>query len=353
LTGSPFPLASAFLRWKYLDNPYYHEPSIYLALAQDRVVGMRGVCGGNWEASGQDPTLLLVGVDTGLDPDFRDGSLYRDLNEFAFADLASRGHHAIISLSPTAEAYLAAVMTMGWKGIGSLAYKVRSDRPMTATRAPTGSGWLRARVAGVARRVPPLINFVRSRRKRAPFARFDSHAARVTLPRHLTVSSTPAPELMEDLVEGIGTEGRIRHSRDVRYLTWRYKNPSHSYRFLYWGKGALDGYLVLMRGSSNQPTYIVDWEAADPEVAGSLLDAVTGTGAFTDLRTWGVGVPSVRLDILARAGFTEPVVDESSRHAGRFIVRALDSGRPALEIGDRRLDRVTDWDLRMIYSSAF
>lgn len=352
--GYPLARTSAFLRWKYVDNPYDSEPGIYLALQGDRVVGMRGVCGGKWEADGQAPELLLTGVDTGLHPEHRDGSLYRELNEFTFADLASRGHHRIISLSPTPEAYLAAVLTLGWKGIGSLGYLVRTQDSATSGAGTSQKG-MRVRLGSVARRISPAMSLVRWRRKRAPFNRFDKQMSRLTDDRHVWTSDTPKADLMADLVERIGTDRRIRHVRDTTYLNWRYRNPANPYRFLYWGTDSLEGYLALMKGTTTGPAYILDWEATDPEVASALLNAIVHSNAFPHLRIWGVNLPAIRREMLTDAGFAEPPASETSRHADRFIVRALgtDSPEQAFAMGNKRLDQVADWDLRMVYSTAF
>ena len=214
---------------------------------------------------------------------------------------------------------------------------------------------MRARLGAVTRQLPPVMDVVRWSRTRAPFSVIDRRVSRLRSSPHLRVSDAPDPELMADLVERIGTDGRIRHVRDVTYLSWRYRNPAASYRFLYWGRNPLRGYLVLRSASRTAPTSIVDWEAVDPEVAGALVDVAVVAGGLPNLRIWGTSLSPTALEILKNAGFGEPVVNQASRYADRIIVRSLGDGAPenTFEIGSRRFDRISDWDLRMVYSSAF
>src|SRR5687767_6339979 len=50
LWSSDTALNTRYLEWKYERNPYVREPLIYLALAGDEVVGMRGFHGARLEA---------------------------------------------------------------------------------------------------------------------------------------------------------------------------------------------------------------------------------------------------------------------------------------------------------------
>ena len=65
--------------------------------------------------------------------------------------------------------------------------------------------------------------------------------------RPVTVSREPRPTEMAGLIAGLSWDGRMRHVRNADYLTWRFRNPLHEYRFLFWDDDALRGYLVLQR----------------------------------------------------------------------------------------------------------
>ena len=54
---------AAILEWKYENNPYLDDVLLYVALCDDRVVGMRGMFGGTWETGAlgeQYPGLAAV-----------------------------------------------------------------------------------------------------------------------------------------------------------------------------------------------------------------------------------------------------------------------------------------------------
>ena len=48
--GSSLALNDAYFRWKYEQNPYAPEIRIHLAFQGERLVGMRGFFGTQWEA---------------------------------------------------------------------------------------------------------------------------------------------------------------------------------------------------------------------------------------------------------------------------------------------------------------
>jgi hypothetical protein len=57
---------------------------------------------------------------------------------------------------------------------------------------------------------------------------------------------------MAELVARRPWDGRIRHLRDAEYFAWRFRDPLHDYRFLYWDDGGLRGYPVLQRYVSDR-----------------------------------------------------------------------------------------------------
>ena len=68
LWGPDLALNAAYLTWKYEQNPYLDEPLIYLALENERVVGMRGFYGTQWQIgrSGQIVVLPCTGLVRGM-----------------------------------------------------------------------------------------------------------------------------------------------------------------------------------------------------------------------------------------------------------------------------------------------
>ena len=58
LWGPDLVLNTAYLTWKYEQNPYLDEPLIYLALQNERVVGMRWLFGAQWEIGPSGQTVI-------------------------------------------------------------------------------------------------------------------------------------------------------------------------------------------------------------------------------------------------------------------------------------------------------
>jgi GNAT superfamily N-acetyltransferase len=67
-----------YLSWKYENNPYLDERLIYLILADERVVGMRGAWGSSWQMGQEGEALPVACVgDLVIEPEHRDKGLYK------------------------------------------------------------------------------------------------------------------------------------------------------------------------------------------------------------------------------------------------------------------------------------
>jgi len=163
---------------------------------------------------------------------------------------------------------------------------------------------------------------------------------------------------MAELVSRIGHDGRIRHVRDHQYLSWRYRNPLHRYLFLYWKEKDLEGYLVLQQYVSEySPSMvrvnIVDWEATSLRVRAGLLRAATRLTPFADLNIWTSTLGNGTKKLLRDVGFG-PVQEVASMDQEQpcLLVRSVRADEPAAgwSLGNRRLQDMADWDIRMIYS---
>src|SRR4029453_7700976 len=89
-----------YLAWKYERNPYVSEPLMYLAMAGDRAVGMRGMIGSCWEAgTGSERFVVPCAEDFVIAPEHRSRGLFPRIMRVAVDDLAARGHACAFSLS--------------------------------------------------------------------------------------------------------------------------------------------------------------------------------------------------------------------------------------------------------------
>jgi GNAT superfamily N-acetyltransferase len=326
---------AAYFEWKYLDNPYLHEVLICVGLCQGRVVAMRGLFGAMWEADdGTSPRLLPCADDFVVAPEHRNRGAARQLLETSLDVAAHRGLPFALSLSASPVTFVAS-LAAGWRSAGSYQPLRREGR------AP--SGWSRG--------------LDRLRRHGSPgvFDRLERIGGPAGTP--ITLARAPRPEAMAGLIRRLPWNGRIRHLRDARYLEWRFRNPLHAYRFLFWEEDGLQGYLVLQRYLSEladpQVVNISDWEAANDEVRSALLAAAVEWGEFACLRTWTAGASESVCALLRRHEFRADS-DGAGLRAGGLLVRRLDpvtTSGPCL-LGRRNLLDLGDWDMRMLYSMA-
>jgi hypothetical protein len=351
LWSSDPALNDAYFAWKYESNPYIGEPLFQLAYRGRELVGVRGTCGTAWQAgAGDTPIVVPYPDDFVIAPHARNSGVFREIMRASIADLASRGHAYVLNLSAGRVTAFGSLQA-GWRRVFGMAPFVRRSSSGEIRRG------LRRRVA--ARRFLWRLEeapAMWSRRERHPFAQLDrrgSSAEDAGDPVRLRRS--PEPGRMAALVSCLAHDGRLRHVRDERYLTWRYANPVSEYRFLLWGEEPLEGYLVLQRYRTGHPSpgrvNVVDWEAASDRVLHGLLSRAVAWGDCPTLVCWTATLPAARLAALDAFEFrSEPV---NGHHETSLLVRCTDE-RPAEEwqLGDRPLLDPASWDLRMVYSMA-
>ena len=348
LWGSDSSRNAAYFRWKYADNPYFDEVVVRLALCDGRVVGMRGMIGTAWQV--EEPSmrhLLPCTEDSVVAPQHRQRQLASQLLKALVADGARRGFPFAISLT-AGPVTLIGSLAAGWRSPGSYqsAWRTRA--------APRLVERLRHR----ARRLPGygrLAAALEARQTRRLFHCLDRAGGRSA--GRVTLARTARPQEMAELVARLPWDGRIRHLRDAEYLAWRFGNPLHEYRFLFWDDGGLQGYLVLQRYLSERAdrgcVNITDWEAADERIRSGLLETALTWGRFARLHVWTVGVSDSIRTLLSDHGFAggETAVRVQS---GGLLVCRLGEAPPDTPwtVGRRNLLNIADWDLRMLYSMA-
>jgi hypothetical protein len=362
LWGRSLASNRAYLRWKYLENPYLSDPLIYVIRLGDEVVGMRGMYGTRWDVPGLDRAPILpCAADSGIRTDHRDSGLFGDFTAFALADLKDRGYRFVINLSATPANYVTSIMTMGWRKIGSYDPIIRSKRPPGEpgpTRRPAvrpANGNRLAQRLKESKRVSAAVRSLRSLRKSAlgrdPFSELDGHISRADA-GPVAISRVPRPDLMETLAAPPGSPPAIRHARDATYVSWRYGNPQANYRFLFHGRREPAAYFVLQGTARNSGFHLVDW-AGEPEPFGDLLDATISLGNPAQFSTWGATTPDAIRCHLSRAGFESSRSGPMARWGG-FIAHALsDDTTSDWSLGSRGLLDLDNWDLRMILSDRF
>jgi len=344
-------LNTAYFEWKYERNPYVNVPLIYLAMHDGRAVGMRGFFGMQWEGGiPSQKSIVLYADDFVIAPEHRNRGLMVKIMAAAFEDLAKRGYQYACNLSAGPMTFLTALAT-GWHSVGSM-------RPMRR------KSWRAARGVRRITRLPMLSRWIKgpldqgTDNKRWSLADIDARRVRRTLRGTPWISFEDAPrcEAMAELVERIGGSGGIRQVRDRKYFGWRFQNPLRQYRFLFWAKTRLEGYLVLQEYLSyadNDVVNIVDWEATSVAVQAELLQAAIKLTSGRNLIVWSVSLPPQTTALLEKTGFKlEPQPQGAAQERRALLVRPI---RDEALDGDwlfagRRLLDMRNWDLRMLYS---
>ena len=348
LWSSDTSLNTAYLEWKYEQNPYLDIIPIYLVWHGAELVAMRGFYGSVWEAGRPRQEFpIYCADDLVIAPGHRNRGLFTRINKAAFEDLSAGGERFAVTLSGGRTTVLGS-LTMGWKSIG-VTQQVRRE---------SSGAVLARRVRRVIGAVPVLRKYSRwwpAPWERDQFAHLDAKAAGVSSAAGgVRLARTPNVDAMAGLVEALGMDGRLRHVRDAAYFAWRFRNPMHEYRFLYAGASRLTGYLVLRRSLSDRfdqiSTYISDWEASDPSVKEELLRTAIRWGGFSHMIAWAATLPADAREMLDRAGFVDS--GASARGMPCVLVRPVRGGRPeaAWTIAGLPLLDLASWELRMLYS---
>lgn len=326
---------AAYLRWKYADNPYLDEVLIRVALCDGRAVAMRGLFGALWEVDDAHTRHVLPYADDFVvAPEHRNSGVAGQVMKAALDAGAERGFPFAVSLSAGAVTFVNS-LAAGWRSAGSYQSVWRTLHP---TR------WVRC-----DGEVP------RASAPRPLFDRLDRAGQGVG---RVSLSREPQPRAMADLIGRLPWDGRIRHVRDVAYLTWRFRNPLHAYRFLFWEEGGLQGYLVLQGYLSERADQscanIVDWEAADEHVRAGLLLRALDWGGFARVHMWTVNASEPVRALLREHDFAAADAAGVRARSSGLLVRRLGAARSTApwRLGRRDLTEIADWDLRMLYSMA-
>jgi GNAT superfamily N-acetyltransferase len=349
-----FPESRDYLEWKYEQNPYIQGPIYYIARVNGRIVGMRGIYGTCWEHDrARQATVLPCADDWAVDTEFRNRGVASTIMREAVADLARRGYEYVINTSG-GRITVVASLAAGWRSAQALEPVVRRSRDEQARHK------FRKRVRGVR----GAWRFIRSnsaniRSSEEPFRRVDQmESVRGRLPGSMIVASAePRIDAMAALIASLPYDGRIRHVRGTRYLSWRYKNPVRQHRFFYHERdGKLDGFLVLARWPECQlptlPFHIVDWEGADDGIRADLLRCAVDTAQIAELGMWTAGLSDASRAVLSEAGFVKTDLEQRERGLPCVIVKRLGKDIPPTDwiFGDGNILDAKRWDMRMLYT---
>lgn len=343
-TGAPSTHKRVF-KWKYESNPYMPTPLVHVAMADGRIVGLRGAMGSKWHwGPTGESTVIPCAESLAIDPEYRNRGIAEALNAASLRALWANGFRHLINLTANEANFVASRMS-GWRST------VRIEQMCWPPLASSGhKKWPRRRgVSFLPRGTRRRLR--RSRTARSIWQgriRADARRIRNQGPPQIIESSTVRPREMSELVDRLDADGRIRHVRDEEYFQWRFGNHPHPnrYRFLYWVEAGLEGYVVLSWGTTPSRIKIADIAAVNTEVWTALiraaklcrsgrLEALTGT------------MTQPHRDILIAEGFD---VFSNSPYRPAVLIRPTSStlSDRSWYLGDRDLRDLMNWDLSPI-----
>jgi GNAT superfamily N-acetyltransferase len=328
LWSSDLTTNSAYLAWKYEQNPYLNKPLIYLALENNHVVAMRGFHGAQWKIgeSGQIITLPCAG-DTIIAPEHRGRGLLRQMVQYESTDSALTAFPYALSFSTTPLVYFC-LLSEAWQSIG--AYNTLA-------------------------RISPIEKFYRLKKwvhqRKATVSRFWRAAA-------IQTSLESRVEDMATLVARTAQPGKIRQHKDSRFYAWRYRSPLSRYQFFYWQEAALEGFLVVRRPHHPTigPVQLVDWAATDSGILTALLEAALHDAGFGGTQIWSATLPQAMVAALAQRGF-RPAESSAAgtEYRPSILARRLKAtpGDDKWSLGTLDLTDLENWELRMTCSDQY
>jgi hypothetical protein len=332
-------LNTAYLTWKYEQNPYLDDPLIYLALQNERVVGMRGLYGAQWQIGRSGQTVILpCAGDTTIAPEHRNRGLLRQLLQFIQSDKALSAFPYMLSFSAGAPVYFCS-LSEGWRLIGAYRAVARTSLIGRLLKSDRLRNWARPW------QDHPAVKMILS----VP-ARF----RRPSAPRgHIQSSLHPRAEDMARLVEITDRADKIRQHKDSRFYAWRFGSPLSRYQFFFWQKTSLEGFLVLNTRLAVGPVHLVDWAASTPEVLTDLLQAAVQD--FGSLEIWSATLPEAMVAALGELGFTPADSPADTAYRPALLAQCLDAalldgkwGLAGRDVGD-----LENWELRMVCSDQY
>jgi GNAT superfamily N-acetyltransferase len=321
---------SAYLNWKYEINPYITDPRLYLILYNGELVGMRGFYGAEWEVGARGSRIIApCAGDLVIVPEHRGKGLFPKLMEFALNDLKNDGYSFVFNFSAMPPTWIQSVRG-GWRFAGPHRYLTREGTSAELT------------------------------------------ATKPAVPKNILIETEPRLKQMSDLVSHLRWDGRIRHVRNERYFSWRFRNPRSEYKFLYWIGDTLEGYAVI-QGPRITPARltalleadpdfslarcthsILDWESSSSEVRDQLLAATISQFGGSNLEIAAAMFSVEGVKTFESAGFYPNDSPKRGGYIPGLLVKDLQrAGFEDAAVGwDRSPMRLENWDFRTIYGDA-
>jgi Acetyltransferase (GNAT) domain len=343
-----------YFEWKFERNPYMDKPLIYLAMLDGRVVGMRSFFAVKWQVGIPARTVTcLYADDAVIAPGHRNHGVMPGIMATALTELAKSSYEYVFNLSAGPMMFLSSIST-GWRSAGYV-------QPMhwRTGRAALHDGLHRVlkQLPLMSSKVDDLFSSWSAKRRRTLADIDEDQVGRVAkaIPG-ISFQDIPRCAEMAELVERIGSSGRIRHVRDREYFAWRFQNPLSRYRFLFRDTDRLEGYLVLQEYTSEfgkrDIVNIVDWEASSAAVRTELLHAALELILSGRVAIWSATLARETTELLGRNRFKLDRPSPGVFQPGPGILARAIRERKETDwlLGGLRVTDLANWDLRMLFS---
>ena len=360
LWGANLEANSRYFDWKYQQNPYSRKPLMYLALDGGNVVGTDSYFVSCWETGkGRKRYHCVHGCDAVVHPAHRGRGLHKRIKAVAMDYLKTSEYELEITMASNeiTESHNIKAGGLSVAELKRLRWKMSENggRLRSLGRLVPGAGLIYRCFRGKA---DDGKRGSMSSAKARPFSILDANFVRYGTFGHskISLAAEPRPESMALLVSRMNRGGQIKHVRDKEFYSWRYRNPSSVYRFLYLEKGGgdLQGFVVVQLPASGTFTagFIVDWEASTREVFSELLGALIRYGGFSLLEIWAITLRTEEANSLKKLGFSAKETADARVFYPHLLVLPLrDPGCCRLEKQD--FVDIHNWDLRPIYSDSY
>ena len=337
-------MSRAYLRWKYLENPFFREPTFIVVRHGDQIVGMRGLYGTCWTGgSAGDSTILPHADDFIVHPDHRKQGLGKMIQDTMVAVAKKQGFPSVISLSGndrTQEISLAG----GWKALGELEQIYRY--PGTREKGPRSQ-------LNLLKRGKQVLRMTAKRFGYGPNKVASNRSVNQAL-KHIATEDSPRVQISSDadyagmssLAESV-TSDQLRAPRSEAFLRWRLDNPHRKYRFIYWRDSSLRGYMILAWTTRNPYRVIIADHAVEntvvfTELMGSVVRSQRGW-----LSMMSSTLPDSLLRVARTAGFnSDPSFEKGPRK--RFLFYPLADQVQSSVFGESQSTYPSRWHVNLL-----
>lgn len=321
----------AYLRWKYIDNPYAIEPPMaFVAFRKGRMVGFRGYFASKWHFLKKHfEVFILSPGDTFVSPEHRQRGLSLKIARTATTSFRGK-YHFLLNLSATKPS-VPGYLRLGFAPIAPKIY------------------WNRCGAQGLLRMAANTLHKSQAE-KTISFGTFGE----------IVVSDTPWADSMAKLAATSNfEEDRLSLSKNKAFFKWRFANTKNKYVFYYKEKyDAVSAYIVLRLTSGGRRAYLIDFEALTEKDLSDLLAVVVDQWRADILSVYDYSIVGQWRRLFAQFGFQEggllAMIEKKTRGNYPLLVKPVAENPTETDwkVADRDIRNIGNWSIKEICSDG-